>query len=204
MERRKFVKSVLVGGGATFLVSKGYPLKFFPNPGKNKWAVLFGTRYGSNRDASLWISEGMGAIADVFDARENPDLSSFEYLIIGSGIYGGKIAQPLESYIGKNAALISSKIKAVFVVCGGGGSEYANQYLDQLAALCSAKPLLKKSFPGRLTKRLLSPDDYKGLESYYQRSNRPFEDYDRLQRKDCLDFGEAILKQFSEETKQKS
>ena len=190
------MKTALIGGGITLLASEGYPLKFFPNPSKNKWAVLFGTRYGSNRDAAVWISEGMGAIADVFDARENPDLSSFDYLIIGSGIYGGKIAEPLESYISKNASLISSKTKAVFVVCGAGGSERASQYLDQLASLCGAKVDLKKSFSGRLTKRLLSPDDYKMLEGFYQRGNRPFEDYDRLQRKDCLDFGEEILKQF--------
>lgn len=194
MNRRKFMKSILACGGTTFLVSKGYSLKFFPNPSKNKWAVLFGTRYGSNRDASIWISEGMGAIADVFDARENPDLSSFNYLIIGSGIYGGKIAQPLESYIKKNTSLISNKMKAVFVVCGGGGSEYANQYLDELTKLCGAKPLLKRSFPGRLTKRLLNSDDFKGLENYYKRNNQPFEDYDRLQRKACLQFGEEIFK----------
>jgi hypothetical protein len=48
-----------------------------------------------------------------------------------------------------------------------------------------------------LTKKLLSPDDYKVLEGFYQRGNRPFEDYDRLQRKDCLDFGEEILKQIA-------
>jgi len=194
MERRKFMKTVLLGAGITFLASEGYPLKFFPNPSKNKWAVLFGTRYGSNRDAAVWISEGMAAIADVFDARENPDLSSFDYLIIGSGIYGGKIAEPLESYISKNASLISSKTKAVFVVCGSGGTERANRALDELANLCGAKSVLKKSFPGRLTKRLLSPDDYKGLEGFYQRGNRPFEDYDNLKRKDCLDFGEEVLK----------
>ena len=194
MNRRKFMNSVLAGGGTAFLVSKGYALKFFPNPSKNKWAVLFGTRYGSNRDASIWISEGMGAIADVFDARENPDLSSFEYLIIGSGIYGGKIAQPLESYISKNTSLLYNKVKAVFAVCGAGGGERANPYLDQLTKLCGAEPLLKRSFPGRMTKRLLNPDDSKVLENFSKRSNRPFEDYDRLQRKDCLQFGEEILK----------
>jgi len=188
------MKTALMGGGISFLASEAFPLKFFPNPSKNKWAVLFGTRYGTNRDAAVWISEGMGAIADVFDARENPNLSAFEYLIIGSGIYGGKIAQPLESYIGKNASLIAGKTKAVFVVCGQGGTERANQYLELLANLCGAKSVLKRSFPGRMTKRLLSPEDYKGLEGFYQRGNRPFEDYDNLKRKDCLDFGEEILK----------
>ena len=99
MDRRTFFKTILVGGGLTVFVSNSYALKLFPNPGKQKWAILFGSRYGSTRDASLWISEGMGGIADVFDARENPDLSPFDDLIVGSGIYMGKIDQPLESYL---------------------------------------------------------------------------------------------------------
>jgi len=194
MNRRKLLKSTIIGGVITLLISKGYSLKFFPKPSKKKWAILFGTRYGSNRDAAIWISEGMGAIADVFDARENPDLSSFDYIIVGSGIYYGKIAQPLELYLKKNSSIISNKVIAVFTVCGAGGTERANLYLEEIASLCKAKPILKRSFPGRITKRLLSKEDYKSLENYYKRMNRPFEDYDRLQRKDCLSFGEDILK----------
>ncbi|MFB0565492.1 MAG: flavodoxin domain-containing protein [Candidatus Aminicenantaceae bacterium] len=198
MNRRKFFKSCLLGGGTAFLISDGYSLKFFPNPSKNKWAILFGTRYGSNRDASIWISEGMGVIADVFDARENPDLSSFDYLIVGSGIYGGKVAQHLEDYIQKNASLISKKTKAVFSVCGAGGSERADRYLDLIIKLTGATPVAKKTFPGRITKRLLNPDDYKMLEDLSVRRSRPFEDYDNVQRKDFLQFGEEILKHFPE------
>ena len=99
MDRRTFLKTVVVGGGITAFASNSHALKLFPTPGKQKWAILFGSRYGSTRDASLWISEGMGGIADAFDARENPDLSSFDYIIVGSGIYSGKIDQPLETYL---------------------------------------------------------------------------------------------------------
>ena len=77
MDRRTFLKTIVVGGGLTAFASNSQALKLFPNPSKQKWAILFGSRYGSTRDASLWISEGMGGIADAFDARENPDLSSF-------------------------------------------------------------------------------------------------------------------------------
>jgi len=118
MDRRAFLKTILAGGGATLLSSNTYALKLFPNTSKQRWAILFGSRYGSTRDASLWISEGMGWVADVFDARENPDLSSFDGIIVGSGIYMGKIDQPLEDYLAKNASAISKKIKALLSSAG--------------------------------------------------------------------------------------
>jgi len=193
MDRRAFLKSIMVGGGLTVFGSNSYALKFFPNSGKQKWAILFGSRYGSTRDASLWISEGLGGIADVFDARENPDLSSFDYLIVGSGIYSGKIDQPLEAYLTRNSSLISNRIKALFIVCGSADSPRAQTYVDLLAKFCQAKPPLTRIFSGRVTKKLLSMEDYKIEEAAFKRRNQPFEDYDHLQRSDCLKFGEAIL-----------
>jgi len=193
MDRRTFLKTILAGGGLTLLSSQSDALKLFPNPGKQKWAVLFGSRYGSTRDASLWIAEGMGWVADIFDARENPDLTSYDGIILGSGIYYSKIDQPLEAYLTKNAPAISGKVKALFAVCGSGGTPRAQAFLDTLADFCKAKPSLQRSFPGRMTKKLLSTDDYKRLEESFKQQKRPFEDYDNLQRKDCLQFGEAIL-----------
>jgi len=194
MDRRVFLRSIASAGGMMLFSSNSYALKLFPNPGNQKRALLFGSRYGSTRDASLWISEGMGWIADLFDARENPDLSSFDNIIIGSGIYNGKIDQPLENYLTKNAPPISKKIKGLFVVCGGGDSPRAQPYVDVLAKASQAKPSLTKIFPGRLTLKLLNPEDYKVQEDVAKRRNAAPEDYDRLQRKDCLKFGEDILK----------
>jgi len=193
MDRRTFLKSFLVGGGLTVFASNSHALKLFPTPGKQKWAILFGSRYGSTRDASLWISEGMGGIADAFDARENPDLSSFGSIVVGSGIYSGKIDQALETYLTRNSASISKGIKALFIVCGAGESPRAQAFVDVLAKSCQAKPPLIKIFSGRITKRLLNKEDYKIEEEVFKRRNQPFEDYDRLQRSDCLKFGEEIL-----------
>jgi len=193
MERRTFLKAIPVGGGLTAFSSNSYALKLFPKPGKQKWAILFGSRYGSTRDASLWISEGMGGIADVFDARENPDLSSFDSIVVGSGIYLGKIEQYLETYLTRNSALISNRIKALFIVCGAGDSPRAQTFVDVLAKACQTKPPLIKIFSGRITKGLLNQEDYKVEEGVFKRRNEPYEDYDRLKRSDCLKFGEEIL-----------
>ena len=192
MDRRTFLKTIFAGGGAALLASNTYALKLFPNTSKQKWAILFGSRYGSTRDASLWVSEGMGWVADVFDARENPDLSSFDGIVVGSGIYMGKIDQPLEDCLAKNAAALSKKIKALFVVCGAGENPRAQGYVDVLAKSCQTKPALTKVFPGRLTLKLLNAEDYKVQEDVAKRRNAPPEDYDRLQRKDCLKFGGDI------------
>jgi len=42
--------------------------------------VLYATWYGSSRDVGVWISEGMGGIANVYDVRENMDLSGYDHL----------------------------------------------------------------------------------------------------------------------------
>ena len=194
MDRRTFLKTIAVGGGLTVIESKTYALKLFPNPSRQKWAILFGSRYGSTRDASLWISEGMGGIAEVFDARETPDLSYFEYIVVGSGIYRGKIDANLAEYLTKNSSSFSTRIKALFVVCGGGDSPRAQPYVDGLVKACQTKPPLIKIFPGRITKRLLNEEDYKIEEEVFKRRNEPYEDYDRLKRSDCLKFGEVIPK----------
>jgi len=135
----------------------------------------------------------MGGIAEVFDARENPELSSFEYIVVGSGIYRGKIDTPLDNYLTKNSSLISNKIKALFIVCGAGDSPRAQAFVEVLIKACQTNPALIRIFPGRITKRLLNEEDYKIEEEVFKRRNQPYEDYDRLKRSDCLKFGEEIL-----------
>jgi menaquinone-dependent protoporphyrinogen IX oxidase len=135
----------------------------------------------------------MGGIADVFDVRENPDLSSSEAIVVGSGIYMGKIDKLLEDYLAKNALQFSSRIRALFIVCGAGDTPRAQGFLEGLEKACGTKPPLTRVFSGRLTKRLLNAEDYKVEAEVAKRRNEPYEDYDRLQRKDCLKFGEEIL-----------
>jgi hypothetical protein len=194
MDRRRFMQTVLACGGVMLLSSESHALKLFPNPGKQKWAILFGSKYGGTRDASLWISEGMGGVAEVFDVRENPDLTSFDGIIVGSGIYFGKPEEDLIAYLARNVPLISSRVKAVFVVCGAAGKPPAKEYADNLAKLCQASSILRKDLPGRMTKRLLTAQDAKLLEDYFKGRNVPFTEYDRLERKDCLQFGDEISK----------
>jgi len=193
MQRRTFLNLGLVSLGTSFaMASPAAAFQYIPASSEEKWAILFGTWYGTSRDASIWISEGLGGIASVYDIRQKPDLSSYDRLVIGTSIQGGKGPKELETYIQNNISELQSKIKGVFVICGNGGQKPGQQqkerYIDNyLAPLCKAQTVPGQVFGGRITKRLLS-EQHSGFFA-------TTEDYDNLSRTECLAFGKEILDQ---------
>ena len=68
---------------------------------KGRFAVIYGTRYGATRDTSQWISKGLGPSSSVYNVSEIADfefIKDFDHLIVGSGIWSGKIHQDLIMY----------------------------------------------------------------------------------------------------------
>jgi len=197
MERRTFLNG-LAGAGAAYTMSAVASPQFIPFPSKDKWAVVFGTWCGSARDAGMWISEGMGGIAAVFDARQKPDIKAYDHLILGTAIHGGKGPAEFEELIKANIADVKAKVRAYYAVCGNGGDRpwVATQqmYIDNyLAKLCQAAVPQNRIFPGRITKALLPESDIQSLTGFFKQQGILFEDYDHLARWDCLQFGRQIL-----------
>jgi menaquinone-dependent protoporphyrinogen IX oxidase len=200
VERRDFVKfGIAAGVGAMTLTKDAPAMDYYPVQSDKKCAVLFGTWCGSSRDAAVWISEGMGGIAKVFDVRENPDLKEFEHIVVGGSIRSGATRKELQDYIAKNKGMLKNKITALFAVCGNGekpvGPAQKTSYIDNhLAKMLEVGSLPSKVFNGRITKALLDPENRKRLEDAYpQLAGKPLEDYDLLKRVDCLAFGREIL-----------
>lgn len=200
MERRDFFKAGLATGiGAIVTAGNAWSLEYYPMPSDKKCAVIYGTWCGSSRDAAVWISEGMGGIADVFDVRENPDLSAFDHIIIGGSIRSSATPKELQDYIAKNKASLKGKVRGLFAVCGNGekpvGAQQKASYIDNhLAKLCEAGSVPGKVFNGRITKALLDPENRKRMEDMYPNiAGKPLANYDLLKRADCLAFGEEIL-----------
>ena len=75
-----------------------------------KWAVVYSTWCGSSRDAGVWISEGMGGIADVYDVRENPDLKTFDHVVVGGSIRSGRVSQELQDYLTTNKDVLKDEL----------------------------------------------------------------------------------------------
>jgi menaquinone-dependent protoporphyrinogen IX oxidase len=200
MERRDFFKIGLAAGVCTMASAhNASALEYYPTPSDKKCAILFSTWCGSSRDAAVWISEGMGGIADVFDVRENPDLNGFAHIIVGGSIRSGATRKELQDYIAKNKAVLKGKVRALFAVCGNGekpvGPAQKTALIDNhLAKLCEVGNITSKVFNGRITKSLLDPESLKRMEDMYpQFAGKPLENYDLLKRSDCLEFGKEIL-----------
>ena len=190
MKRRSFVQLGLAGIGAVALADKARALEYYPNPSDKKWAVLYGTWCGSARDAGVWISEGMGGIANVFDVRENPDLSKYDHLVIGSAIRMAKATPEIEQYLQKNRQSIGPKVRGLYTVCGNMQKPVTpevtkQQITDYLAPLCGAKDAAGHVFLGRVTPILLAPDVRDMMKGMGE--------YDNLKRQDCMAFGKEIL-----------
>ena len=200
MERRNFLSLGVVGLGASYIIKGNLYQQFYPKVANPEWAVLFGSWYGSSRDASVWISEGMGGIAQVYDIQQNPDLSKYKQLVIGTSIHGGKGPEALDAYLEKHRSKLKNKIRGLFIVCGNRGekpgpdqvTDYIDKYLIEVSQ--ADKAVQKMAMGGRITKRLLSKEDYDNLESFHKSMNKPYIDYDNLSRWDCLEFGQKILK----------
>lgn len=200
MERRDFFKLGLAAGvGAMALPNDAGALDYYPMPSDKKCAVLYGTWCGSSRDAAVWISEGMGGIADVFDVRENPDLKEFDHIVVGGSIRSGATRKELQDYVARNKGTLKNKIRALFAVCGNGekpvGPAQTVALIDNhLAKLCEVSDIPSKVFNGRITKPLLDPESRKRMEEMYPKfAGKPLEDYDLLKRTDCLAFGKEVL-----------
>jgi hypothetical protein len=223
MERRDFLKVGLAGIGAVALADDAWALKYYPMPSDKKCAVLYGTWCGSSRDAAVWISEGMGGIADVFDVRENPDLRGFDHIVIGGSIRGGVVRQELQDYITKNKEWLKSKVRGLFAICGNMmkpvGPEQTTQFIDNhLAKLCEVGKVPSRVWNGRITQSLIEPDAFKMMSGPLpgsggkpaggpppQSGDKPaggspppsggmkMSDYDFLKRSDCMAFGNLVL-----------
>mgnify|MGYP000868275834 CR=1 FL=1 len=193
MNKRTFIKTTLVGIAAIFVPRRSKALEYYPRPSDKKWAVLYSTWCGSARDAGVWISEGMDGIANVFDVRENPDLSRYDYVIVGGAIRAGKVSQEMQDYLSRNREILKTRLRGYFAVCGNMMQpvtpEVTARLIDKhLAVICGVTGIPSKVFLGRITFGLMEPDVREQMQKM-----PGIKEYDNLKRDECMAFGKEVL-----------
>ena len=163
-----------------------------PAPVAGSVVIVYSSRYGSTAQTAEWIAAGMEGQATVVAAKDAADLSGYEKVVLGSGIYNGSLHADMAAFLEKRGAEVKDRIVALFVVCGM-PPEQAGEYLEMFAVQSQAKPQLTRAFNGWMKKEILNPEDFKGLEEYYKGAGYPFENYDRTDKAKCLEFAKEIL-----------
>jgi len=192
MERRSFIKIGVLGLGTMAMADKSMALEYYPKKSDNKWAVIYSTWCGSSRDAGVWISEGMGGIADVFDVRENPDPRKYHHIVVGGSIRSSQVSEEMQDYLMQNKDVLKDNIRGFFCVQGNmkrpTGPENVKQLIDgHLSKLTGVTGVPGKCFNGRITLDLLEADEAKMMK------DMGMKDYDLMKRTDFLAFGKTIL-----------
>jgi menaquinone-dependent protoporphyrinogen oxidase len=108
-----------------------------------KALVVYGTRYGTAAEIAEEITlvlKDEHFDVDLVNAKglKNYDISSYDLLVVGSGIKIGKWTKESMNFLKKNKDSLSNKKVALFVSCGAANEEKSipegqEKYLDKVA-----------------------------------------------------------------------
>lgn len=87
--------------------------------------IIFDTKTGASQISANMLAKKLGA--ELVDLRvATPDISKYELIVIGGGIYGGRFSGRLRKFLKKNTTNLANK-KLAFFVCCAGEDDYAKQ-----------------------------------------------------------------------------
>ena len=105
--------------------------------------VVYGTRYGTAKEIAKEISrtlEDEDIDVTLLNAKEigDKDISSYDLVVVGSGIKMGKWTKESINFLKKNRNILSTKKVALFVSCGAANTEKSKvegqeKYLDNIS-----------------------------------------------------------------------
>jgi menaquinone-dependent protoporphyrinogen oxidase len=125
-----------------------------------KALVIYGTRWGGTIPIAEKIGEILkeeGFAVDVIDAKKGPKkISSYDLVVVGSGIRADKWTKETINFLEENAILLKTKKTALFVSCQmADGKKEAKEkaktfYLEKIAENYGLKPISLTLFGGFL------------------------------------------------------
>lgn len=127
--RRRFVKvgvaagaTLVVGGGlvttATYAPQADRP-RLKMGAGMSKVLVVYGTGTGCTTGIAEQIGATLaekGAAVEVFSAKDAPDPSGYDAVVVGSGVRAGRWHAPVSAWVKAQAAALKTKPVAFYTV----------------------------------------------------------------------------------------
>ena len=134
-----------------------------------KTLIIYGTRYGTAKEIAEKITDILrekDVEVDLVNSKDKKDfdLTSYDLVVVGSGIKIGKWTKNALNFLKKNKAELANKRVAIFVTCGAANiektaAEGQEKYLDNVAN----KYLINKPVSTGLFGGVYDPDANHGM-----------------------------------------
>ncbi len=115
-----------------------------------KTAVVFASKYGATERCAKLLATSIGTDATVLDlgADRRPNVESYDAVVVGGPIYGGRILKPVFEFCEHNSDLLTYKRLGLFICCFRAGPEADAELQSAFPATLVAHAGVKDTFGG--------------------------------------------------------
>ncbi len=151
-----------------------------------KTLVLYSSKYGTTRDAARIISLVTGPARYCSVDEFKPEYRDFDFIIIGSPLYQGKLEPKLMEFVNSNREWLKEKPISLFCTCLD-----KNGGLDQLTELqesLEVRAVSLNAIGGRLIIDELDETDHELIKEFLKTVKLPFEDMDFYDQEEVVKY----------------
>lgn len=116
-----------------------------------KTVIIYYSKHGTTKKAAHQIGDILGMETDYISLKEHPepDIRSYERVILGTSIYAGRPGKPMSKFCHKNETLLKQKTIGLFI-CGMNleqeEKEMYDAFPDYLHSIAVAEGILGGEF----------------------------------------------------------
>ena len=169
-----------------------------------KCLVVYASKYGSTKEVAQAVADGLGA--EIAEAADDPDVRPYDFIVLGSPIYGGDYLGSMKEFLHANKPYLAKRKIAAFITAAANwerspgltGEEdemlfTQQEYADGLAHLAGGGCINCRGFGGRLMPEELDEADRGMLEWFYRfLMHEPLQGFDLLDLPSAYRWGEAL------------
>ena len=94
-------------------------------------AIVFATKYGSVEKAALKLKDYLTGEVSIFNVKNNPVITGYDSVIIGSSVYAGNIQKKMRQYLKHNLNHLREKRIGLYICAGTPKEEVSQSYLKK-------------------------------------------------------------------------
>lgn len=169
-----------------------------------KCLVVYASKYGSTQEVAQAVADGLGAA--IADANDDPDVRSYDLVVLGSPIYGGDYLESIKDFLRANKPFLAKRKVAAFITAAANwerspgltGEEdellfTQQEYANGLAHLAGGDIIDSRGFGGRLVPAQLDDADRGMLEWFYRfLMHEPLQGFDLIDLPAAYRWGEEL------------